>query len=420
MVAIHPFRALRYNPDVVGDLSRVIAPPYDVIGSQEQDALYAASPFNIVRLILGKTSASDSDQDNRYTRAARDFDQWRKQEALRVDAQPALYVIEHRFQDGGETRSRLGFLGLFELRDAARDVHRHEVTLSAPKQDRTKLLEAIPANLSPIFCVFPDEGRTVQAVLERVKSDAPAAVEAVLQQQPIRLWAVTDPATIASITKPLASRAVLIADGHHRFEVAYAQRERYGALMSYFVSMEDPALRVRPIHRIIARGAGNPALMKTFCRLEPADDADAVLRWLNAGTEEGRFGYLEGRACYQATILPDRLARWLMSPPMPLPVAKLDVSILHGLILPGLGVPASAAHTGSEGAAVRYTGDAAEAVKAVSEGHAAWLLRGIPLTQVYALAAHGMTLSPKSTYFYPKVPSGLAINPLTPAAPGQD
>lgn len=408
MVAVRPFRALRYSPDAVGELSRVIAPPYDVIGSEEQEQLYQASPYNIVRLILGKQYPNDTEDDNRYTRAQRDFNAWRENRILLADPAPALYLVEHTFNEEGCARARLGFMALFELGETIeRVIYRHEATLAAPREDRTKLLEAVPANLSPIFCVYPDAGGAVQGRLQDVARRTPQTTEAIMHGERIRFWAITDARTIEELAQRLASVAVLIADGHHRFEVAYAKRARYGTLMSYFVSMEDPALVVRPIHRVVRHDGPVKLLdaLRGLCSVEPAADRASLLRWLEEGSGEGRVGLYDGRALYRVTVEPTRLARWLMFPAVPLPVATLDVSILHGLILPALGV---------DGTGVWYTPDASEALARVTQGQgsSAWLLRGVSIQQVYALAAQGFTLPPKSTYFYPKVPSGITIYPF--------
>lgn len=404
MVAIRPFSALRYHPTVAGELSRLLAPPYDVIDPDEQEQLYGASDYNIVRLILGKQFPTDTPSDNRYTRAQRDFAAWRTQGILRQDATPAYYLIEHTFQDEGAARRRLGFIALLQLDDATRgSVYRHEATLAAPKEDRTKLLEAVPANLEPIFCVCPDAGAAVQTVLEGVARRAAPTGTAELHGDSIRLWAITDVSVIQEVTRRLEPLAVLIADGHHRFEVACANRNRYSAVMTYFVSMEDPALRVRPIHRLLHGPAIKRKALEGYCLLERTDDLGSLTAWLSQHGGQGRFGFYDGKGLYRVTVRPERLAGWLMAPSVPLPVATLDVSLLHGWLLPQL----------SANGAARYLADAAQALEAVQrgEGGCAWLLREIPLAQVYALASQGMTLAPKSTYFYPKVPSGLVINP---------
>ena len=411
MVAIRPFCALRYDASVVGDLSRVIAPPYDVIAPQEQEQLYAASPYNVVRLILGKESPGDTASENRYTRAQQDFAAWRRDGILRADPAPALYLIEHTFDEEGIARSRFGLIALLDLSGPLeRRVYRHEATLEAPKADRAKLLEAVPANLEPIFCVYPDSGGTTQAFLRQLATGLAPVARATIHGEQVRVWALTDSTMIEAVAQALAPAAVLIADGHHRFEVAWAHWARYGALMSYFVSMAEPALRVRPIHRVIQQPPA-PAgeSLRSLCVMEPAPDLPSLRRWLQdadppadgSRRSEARFGYYDGRGLYQAQVRPERLARWLMAPTVPLPLATLEVSVLHGLLLPGHG-------------RVNYTPDASQALAAVDrgEGSAAWLLRGISLDHVYALAAQGLALPPKSTYFYPKVPSGLAINPF--------
>ncbi len=405
MAAIRPFRALRYHWDAVKDLSRVIAPPYDVISAEEQERLYQASPYNIVRLILGRESPIDTGGDNRYTRARRDFTAWREQGVLRADPVPALYLVAQTFQDTVRSRCRLGFIALLELSEAVpRAVYRHEATLEAPKADRAKLLEAVPANLSPIFCVYPDPDAAVQARLQAVSERATPAAAASMHGEEIRLWVVTDHDLIREVARRLAAVDVLIADGHHRFEVAYAHRMRYGALMSYFVSMEDPALVVRPIHRV-AHGPEplEAARLAGLCTVEPAPNLASLLQWLDGAGTEGCFGYADGRRLSRLRVRPEVLARWLMAPPVPQPLAALDVSLLHGLVFPSLGL---------SGAMVSYTPEASRALQ-MAQGppqRSAWFLRGIPLSQVYAVAAQGLTLPPKSTYFYPKVPSGLTMN----------
>ena len=405
MAVIRPFRALRYDPSRFGDLSPVLAPPYDVIDAQEQDRLYARSPHNVIRLILGKLSAADTPTDNRYTRSARDFAAWQEQGILRRDPAPALYLIDHRFQSDGESRSRLGFLALLECAEPVeRAVLRHEKTLAAPREDRAKLLDAVPASLEPIFLVYPDEGGAIQALLRGRLAAAPDAAGS-LGDEEIRLWVATDPAVIQRVTAALEPSAVLIADGHHRFEVAYSRRSRHGALMAYFASMEEPSLVVRPIHRVVSSGRRlEVEALGGLCAAEPVLDLAALTRWLDGEGTPGRFGWSDGRAFYRLTVPSDRLERWLKTSPVPKPVARLDVSLLHGLLLPGLGF---------SGATIRYAVDARKALGELSGSGSVWLLRGIPLADVYDVAAQGLTLPPKSTYFYPKVPSGLAIHPLT-------
>jgi len=393
-----------------------------VIDPDQQERLYAASPYNAVRLILAKGEPADTDQHNRYTRTRQTFQDWREAGVLRQDEVPAVYVVRHRFTGPLGAATRLGVFALLGLdADTPRAVLKHEATLAGPKVDRAKLLAAVPANLEPIFCVYPDAGGGIQRRLEQVIA-GPPTLEARLGNDEVGLWCVTDEAVVAALRAALAAQAVLIADGHHRFEVAWSQRARYDRVMAYFASMADPGLVVHPIDRVTRRLAGwDRAALTGLCTVEPAADADALERWLQHAEARGCFGLRSRRGWFRVQVRPEVLARWLLSPPVPLPVATLDVSILHGLLLPPLGLGHAAAGTdvGQAEAWIRYTGDRAQALRdaEADETRAAWLLRGIPLSQVYALAAQGFTLAPKSTYFYPKVPSGLVINLLEePAA----
>src|SRR3989338_3081151 len=239
---------------------RRVAPPYDVIDAEEQARLYQASPHNIVRLILGKQASTDTDTDNRYTRARRDFDAWRREGILRQDAAPALYTIEHVFADpGGTPSTRLGMIALLDVAGGAEGVLKHERTLAAPKADRTKLLEAVPAHLEPIFCVYPDTAAAMQRQLA-VACQTPPIATATRGTERVRLLAIQEQEFIAAFRHHLASEPVLIADGHHRFEVGVANRDRCSGLMAYFVSMADPALVIHPIHRLLDRAPGIAAL----------------------------------------------------------------------------------------------------------------------------------------------------------------
>ena len=410
MVAVAPFQALRYNLDAVNHLSRVVAPPYDVISPAQQERLYQASPYNVVRLILGKTYSTDTPEDNRYTRARQDFEAWCSQRILRRDQAPSMTLVEHTFVWEGQTKRRLGFLALLQLDERNRaGILRHEATLAAPKADRTRLLAAVPANLSPIFCVYPDAGKTVQSILERGSLDPAPWASATLGTDVIRVWIMTAPEIIREIQSRLADASVLIADGHHRFEVAYANRERYGALMSYFVSMEDPALAIQPIHRLMPSQSPKPLdALQALCDIHPTENLAALTDWLHENGP-GRFGCYRDKTFYRVAVKPESLARWQRSPSVPVLIATLDVSLLHGLLFP---------HLGADQAHLHYTADVQEALQEADHqtSTTAWLLRGMPVSQVHAIAAQGLTLPPKSTFFYPKVLSGLAFNPFDDAA----
>ncbi|MBI3088191.1 MAG: DUF1015 domain-containing protein [Candidatus Omnitrophica bacterium] len=412
MAAIAPFRALRYNLDVVGDLSAVVAPPYDVISPQQQDALYQASPYNVVRLILGKESPADRASDNRYTRARQTLDEWRARGVLVQDDAPAFYLCEHAFTWEGRRFTRAGFLARLEFDGSVPDhVLAHEATFDAPKADRARLLEAVQANLSPVFCVLSDPARTVAGLMDQEQRQPPLMTVKV-GEEAVRLWALTDPALIRRIQQHVAGAKVLIADGHHRFAVALAHRHLCPGVMSYFAWAEDPALLMQPIHRVIrlpgeAEAAWQAQLAK-LCVVEPAGSLEEVTRWLASSDGQGRFGcYAQGRFA-RVRLRDEVLAEWLLHPSVPLALAGLDVTILHQMLLPGLcesaGLPSTTLPL--------YTPRPAEAVAAAREGGCAFLLRPMRLSQVFALAQQGFTLPQKTTYFHPKALSGLVLNPF--------
>jgi uncharacterized protein (DUF1015 family) len=404
MAVCKPFRALRYAP-AAGDLSRLLSPPYDVITPAEQTALHAVSPHNAVRLILGEERPGDRDAGNRYTRAREAFLAWRRDGILQQDEAPALYAIQHDFADpGGVRRTRLGVIALLDLASCGEaDVLKHERTLAGPKADRTRLLEAVPAALEPIFLVYPDADGMLQRQLKAACAGPPAAT-ARLGGDEIRVWMLTTPALAAAFERHLGAAPLLIADGHHRFEVAMAQRQRRPGLMAYCVSMADSALLVHPIHRLVERPADLQALAAA-CEIEPAADAAAALRWvLGQGAGQGCFGYAAGTSAACVRVRPEVRERWRTSSGQPPDLAALDVSLLHGLLLPAVG---------NAPGQVRYTGSPQEVWASLREGTAAgaWLLQGVPLGAIYALARAGQVMPPKSTYFYPKVPSGVTFHP---------
>jgi len=418
MVALAPFRALRYNGRLVGDLSAVVAPPYDVISPRQQDQLYQRSPYNVVRLILGKDSPADSPSDNRYTRAKQTFEEWRAKGILVRDEVPTLSLCAHTFRWEDRIHRRLGVLALLEFEGSVPDgVLVHEQTFEAPKQDRAQLTEAVQAQLSPIFCVAPDPDRRTASFVERLMRAQPPEAAAHLDDEEVRLWVVSDPEAIRSLQQQTAPHRALIADGHHRFAVALSTRHLCGGVLTYLSWANDPGLLVHPIHRVVRLPAGAlerwRSQLRTLCALTPASSLEPLVRWLASSAEQGRFGYYESGRWYQAQVQESVLMPWLMRPSVPLALAGLDVSLLHHLVLPALlrdGTPAS----------IRYTPQPAEAAALVEqgEGDCVFLVRPIPLEQVLALAAQGFTLPHKTTYFSPKVLSGLVINPFDPVAIG--
>src|SRR5919112_907477 len=266
MPDVRPFRGIRYDMARVGALSDVVAPPYDVIGSELQDRLYAASPYNIIRLELGRAEPADTAEANRYTRAARTLKEWRRQGILREDPHPSLYVYHQTFTVEGRTYTRKGFLARVRLEPFGQGrIFPHEQTLSGPKADRLALYTATGFNLSPVFGLYPDpEAAVLRAVEEGQKDRTP--LEATDHLGVVnRLWPVLDQEAHTAAQGLMAARSIFIADGHHRYETGLRYRDDRAAAgelsgpddpahfcLMMLVGMSDPGLLILPTHRLVS------------------------------------------------------------------------------------------------------------------------------------------------------------------------
>jgi uncharacterized protein (DUF1015 family) len=373
-----------------------------------QDELYARDPHNIVRAVLNRTAGEAG-----YVEAGATLHGWEKAGVLRREEAPALYVLEQTFTEGGRTFQRLGLLARFRAEDPERGVILpHEHTRKAAKEDRWRLLQTTRANFSPIFLMFPDpEGRFAVLVADTLTQPTLAHV-ADDGGVDHRLWRVSDPARIAEWQDLLGATKAYIADGHHRHATALRWRDEHGPdgawTFGYLTPMEAPGLQVLPYHRILSEG---PSLDEAAPRLAehfdvsrvpgPAAAAAAVAgstaRWAFALAEPGRGGLV-------AEARPS--AETLLAPEAPACLRALDPYLLHhGVLGPLLGIPDGA---------VSYVHSLAEAEEAVEKGtcRLAALLRGTPVRQVVDVADAGESMPAKSTFFHPKLPSGLVTHPL--------
>lgn len=433
MAELRPFRALRYclSPGmaVVG---RVLAPPYDVISPQQQAALYELSPYNVIRLEYPREPG-----EARYRSAAETLARWRREGVLVLEEQPALYLYEQMFAYGGQSYRRRAVLGRVRLEPFEAGVIRpHEYTLAKPKEDRLALLRATRANISPIFGLVDDRSGAFARALAEIEA-RPVLDAQDFAEQRHRLSVIDEPAAIARITEAVAEAVVYIADGHHRYETALAYREELrqaaGAAWSgeepaNFVLMAltattDPGLLILPIHRLV-RPRTQPAdlvaaLAYAFAveevgALDSPTAVEALLRALEerrAATAFGAAGLLPGRL--HLLTLRARAAVEASMPSGHAPAWRaLDVNVLqYGVLEPLLGIDAAALTAGEH---VQFTEDAAEALAAVRANQVplAFLLNATRPEQILAVADAGDRMPQKSTYFYPKLGTGLVINCL--------
>lgn len=436
MAEIQPFRALRYDPEIVPDPAAVVTPPYDVISPEAALRYHARHPYNAVRLILAREDPPDATGRDRYDRAARAFAAWRAHGVLRRDPEPALYLLEQEctLPDGSRCRRR-GILALLKLEEYDRRViFPHERTFSRHKDDRLRLMRACPANLEAILGFYAGPAEPVTGLLDALTAPPPALQlrdeEGVIH----RLWVLADRAGIGRLQAVVASQPVFIADGHHRYETALTFRnERRGGpsppaefVLAHLVHAEDPGLVILPTHRLLReRTAVAPAALRErlaahFDLHETPIDRTSPESGLQRALEELRGEGPERTACalfwggdsiVRLTLANGSVVEALLAAGHPPAYARLPVAILHRLVIEEiLGVPAQAERDD----AIGYTRDPREAFLAVRSGRAALAMFLNPprVEDVRTIASAGGRMPQKSTYFYPKVPSGLVFNPL--------
>ena len=416
MAEVQPLRALHYDPGAAGPLSDLIAPPYDVIDAGQRAALAARSPYNVVHIDLPEGS-------DPYARAADLLERWQGERVVVRDAEPALWALTQDYvAPGGERMTRRGFLCRVRVEEyGAGRIRPHERTHPGPLEDRLALTRATRANLSPIFALHSDPEGAARRVLTAIVAGDPWAEASDDEGTVHRVWRVHDPEAIVALQSALAGTELLIADGHHRYETARAFAEEVGGegphryVLMCLVALEDPGLAVFPIHRLVAglgpqrQEALADALRRDFDIREVAREA-----LVPDGGGPLRLGYLDAhlRRPFQLELRDQSIADAALADRPP-SYRRLDTAVLEALVLKGaLGMSEEdIAHLNGLG----YSADAGEALRLLDEGafDAGFFMRPTPVTQVREVAAAGETMPPKSTFFYPKLATGLVFNPLS-------
>lgn len=433
MPDVQAFRGLRYDLGHVGSLADVVAPPYDVIGSPLQDELYKKHPANVIRLILNRDEPLDDAQNNRYSRAATFLKNWRSEGVLFTESQPALYVYHQTFASGGQTFTRRGFMSRTRLeRFGEGKIYPHEETMAGPKQDRLLLTRACKANLSQIFGLYPDPKAEVQDLLEKSVAGV-APLEAVDHLGVVhRMWPVSDSSVISKVASLLGPKAVFIADGHHRYETACNYRDELIAangplppqhpanfVLMMCIGMSDPGLLVLPTHRLF-RGL-EPLTADDLAKrlgdafeLRPAgqgpDAAHEVWEEIEVAGDQATLGLFttKDQKWTLATITPAGRARLAkLAAEHTADWQGLGVSILHRLLVDDL-------LGGSAWPKPRYVHLIDEVIDNLATGEFPLGVLVMPATvdHIRSISEHGERMPAKSTYFYPKLLSGMVINPL--------
>jgi uncharacterized protein (DUF1015 family) len=421
MAEVKPFKGLLYNPDLVGDVSSVMAPPYDVISPEMRENLYGKSEFNIVKLILGKEFPEDNEKDNKYSRSKRLMDDWIEKKALSTDSEDALYVYLQEYKVRGVALRRIGFLALMKV-EGDDVVLPHEHTLSRPKEDRMKLIKSVESNLSPIFGLYAGDGGYVSGILRTSVANMVPVFDLELDGERHALWRLTDSGQISGIVEAMEGRKVFIADGHHRYAVAKAYRDecrekegydgRADHVLMYLTDMSDPDnLTVLATHRVIKRADGIEredflSLLGEYFNLTRLHSLDEVINQMDARREKSYvYGLYDGSGFTLLEPMEESALRELIKD-KPESWKDLDVSVLHSSVFDKiLGIKAE------EGDVV-YVKDPEDAENIVKsgEGKAAFFLNPTKIGQLKAVAEDGEMMPQKSTYFYPKLLTGLVIN----------
>lgn len=442
MAKVRAFNGIRYNPAKVKDLAVVISPPYDIISPGEQEEYYERDEHNIIRLEFGKTFPTDDQDDNRYTRAARDFQKWLREGVLVPEPRPAFYVYEQVFEFEGRRRVRRGMFTGFQLEPWYEgSIFPHEATFPKPKSDRLALMRACRANFSPVYSLSSTE-RPGQLgdVLAELTGASPTVETTDDRGETHRLWVVDAAAQIQRVQQVLDPAKLVIADGHHRYETALTYREErraeegppseqkpYDSVLMMIVDKDDPGLVILPTHRLL-RGLGEDDLARLRGLANRYFDIQAVRSGGDAAssaleTVMEKLRRLPQRHVFAAAgLAPDEL--WLLVPKVGveldgvMPGDKsaawrgLDVAIVHELLLDPV-LQGKGKNLGPE-EGVGYTRDAQFALESVQSGEyqAALFVRPTEVQQIIDVALARDKMPEKSTYFQPKIPTGLVINPL--------
>lgn len=433
MADVRPLRGLRYSQDKVSDLSRVVTPPYDIISKEAQARYYQRDPYNIIRLELGQETPHDNDLDNVYTRAAALLSEWRIQQVLRMEEQPCYYLYQQIFTFAGQSYTRSSLLARVRLEPwSARVVLPHEHTLKKAKEDRLNLYRACATNLSPIMSLFDDPQGRIRRLLANYALQPEArfsdeeGVEHLLQP-------IYNPQHIALLQDFFSERQLYIADGHHRYETALAYRaeleeqrktlhpdDAANFTLMALIDVDDPGMLVLPTHRLLFHLApealeklSSTGMSRFFAveHLDGSSDVEVLQRLEAAGREQPSFVVKTtrdtlllrlGEQGRQHMAQSEHTDAW----------KRLDVAIAQRLILEEtLGLRPEDMTAGTY---VRYSHDAEQVFSALNkqEIQAALLLNSTPLRQVCEVAQADDRMPQKSTYIYPKLITGLVMNPL--------
>ncbi|MBF0385166.1 MAG: DUF1015 domain-containing protein [Candidatus Omnitrophica bacterium] len=413
MSNIRPFKAIHYNTEKLKDLSKLVSPPYDIISEEEQGVLQSTSQYNFTHIDL----PAEGPGDDKYSRARKIFDDWQAKGILVQDETPAFYFYRQEYKMMGQKYSRFGFIGALELSNEGESkIYPHENTHAHAVDDRFKLTKALAAQLSCIFVCFCDRQKVVENIFnKKVYMTAPMIEAQDIEGASHKLWKVSDPALIKEIQEAMKGEQIFIADGHHRFKMAGEYRNMrlskepnakgdapYNYVMTYFTNIDSKDLKIFPMHRIIKSMPKSMANIEEFFRIDKIKDKDDLLVILaQAGKNENAFG-LYTREGIKLFRLKNKMLIDSVVKEGSKDYKMLDAVILKYFVFDKIGIKSDD---------ILYTKDMDSAIRSVDkhETDAVFILNPVKVSQLKAIALNGEKMPPKTTYFYPKVLSGLTV-----------
>jgi len=422
MTKIAPFRAVIYNKEKIKDTSKVVCPPYDIISVADQQYYHDASSHNLIHILLGKDIAGE----DKYRRAAAYFKDWLKNEILIQDERPAIYFHSQQYTIAGEKKSRLGFIARLYLDDKNPCVFGHEHTRLEPKEDRLRLLKNVKANLSPIFVLFSDQKRIIQRVYQQHIQDKKPFID-ILDKEKIvhKVWRLDDKAILDKLQIDMQNKNIFIADGHHRYEVACAYRdeikkrlgiltgeEDFNYIMAYFTNTESRGLSILPIHRLVRLDSkldinNLKGLFLEYLDVEEVKDKTRFFFLMEkAGRTEHVLGIYKDKKYWLLRLKNIKLLDRMIVDKS-IGFRSLDVSILNYIVLKKiLGVNLENKEK------LIFSPNREELIELVNNEPSlvAFFLNPVKIQQIISLALNNEKMPAKTTYFYPKVLSGLVMN----------
>lgn len=443
MAEVRPFRGLRYNEGAIGDLSLVVAPPYDVIDDPARDSFYNRHPYNVIRLVLNRPKKSDANSDQPYARAGEFLERWIAQRIIIQDPAPSIYLYRQRYFIEGNYKECTGLVARVRVEEfEGGGIRPHEDIMPKPLADRTKLLERTMANLDMVQALYSDPPEKLKKPILAETERFPVAQFQTSDGIAHDVWAVSDERFVSKVTGFFRGRSLYIADGHHRYQTAleYSNRLREEGkitdegdprnfLLMMIVEMENPGLSLLPVHRVVLSGKGldTGSLLERLSEWFRVSDIEVP-----RGSRSGQvFQLLKelGEAAGSERVFgafvkdPDRMLMLAWRPELDvLEVVKgdyssdyknLDVSVLHKVVLEGLlGIPPERKAVERD---LAFTKDPLEAARMVDsgEGYIAFFLNPTRVEQVRDIADHGEKMPQKSTYFHPKPCSGAVMSRIT-------